>query len=149
MWPIGADGARWYGLEVPEERRLMAKVYAAPLELGDPPDFDQFIDADGRYDFTAHREAEEAWVASVQEAARQARPNSTKTSIVGEVVRFPAGDGYAVYVVWNTNPVELVWCPVGDAWSIPEAHARGLRASDLRELVARDRRLAELFGSKS
>lgn len=121
----------------------MAKVYSPPAEVGDVPDFTDF-DTDGRYDFEAHYRAERAWIETIAEVARKHH----KGDVVGEVIYFPMGDGQAQYLIWNTNPCELVWLPVGDAWSIPTAHARGLRTSDVREMVKAERSLSELFGGK-
>jgi hypothetical protein len=122
----------------------MATVYAAPTDLGDPPGFSQFRDGNGRLDFQAHRAAEDAWVATISAAARAANP---RCDIAGEIVTFPIADGAAMYVIWNTKT--LIHCPVGDAWQIPDAHARGLRAADLRDLVNRRKRMAELFGGRT
>lgn len=122
----------------------MATVYAPPKHLGAPPDFSSFSDASGRYDFEAHNKAEQAWVKTVQDEARA----RNKGDIVGEIVRFPMADGYAQYVVWSTNPAALIHLPVGDAWDIPEAHARGLRTSDLRQQVAAHKAMDKLFGRK-
>lgn len=117
----------------------MANVYSAPSSLGDPPDFSDFRGDDGRYDFKAHMAAEEAWIETVKEAARAAHP---KSDIAGKTVYFPVADGSAVYVIWDGK--SLIHCPVGDAWHIPAAHARGLRASDLRAMVTGP----ALFGEK-
>ena len=75
--------------------------------------------------------------------------------LTGEVVSFPRADGYALYMVADKPPktrgeaTSLVHLPLGDAWSIPEAHARGLRKSDIVAMVKRDREMAKLFGSRT
>ena len=80
-------------------------------------------------------------------AARFRREN--EGDLVGETVRFPAADSYAVYMVRKQKPLELVHVNVGDGWSIPEAHMRGLRITDIRKQVNSDRALAELFAKKA
>lgn len=70
-------------------------------------------------------------------------------SLTGEVVRFPVGDGAAVYMVAEGSTTFLVHCPIGDAWSIPEAHARGLRKSDIRDMIRREQRMRDLFSRRS
>jgi hypothetical protein len=122
----------------------MATVFRHPDEVGDPPDFADYM-IDGRYDFEAHHRAEQEWIASIATLAQEGAKGDT----IGEIIRFQRGDGYAQYLVWNTNPCELVWLPVGDAWRIDEAHERGLRTSDVREHVRRERTLRNLFGGGS
>jgi len=67
------------------------------------------------------------------------------TTLVDVVVRFPIADGFAHYIVTADRPLTLQHIPVGDAWTIPEAHLRGLRAQDIRRDAERDRHLAKLF----
>lgn len=66
--------------------------------------------------------------------------------LTGEVVRFPIADGYAQYMVADANT--LIHLPLGDAWQIPGPHARGLRISDIKAMVERDRKRAELWKRK-
>lgn len=120
----------------------MATIYAPPADLPSVPDFSDFKDEDGRIDFNAHLEAERDWVELVQDAARKAHTGN----LVGEIVRFGVADGAAEYVVWKHAPLQLVHLPIGDAWNIPEAHARGLRLADVRALVEQSRRYSEIFG---
>jgi hypothetical protein len=37
-----------------------------------------------------------------------------------------------------SKPLTLVHLELGDAWHIPEAHARGLRLADIKAMVERD-----------
>lgn len=123
----------------------MAKVFRAP-EGYDAPDFmDAFVD--GRYDFEADDRQTKAYIARLAEWCR-ARPDG-KGDLVGEVVRFPIADGYAQYMIMSHRPLSLIHLAIHDAWSIPEAHARGLRLSDLRGQVEADRRWKELFAAKA
>jgi len=70
---------------------------------------------------------------------------SSSGGLVGRVLRFPKGDGYAFYLVVKEVPLTLSHIPVGDAWTIPEAHIRGLRVQDVRDMIRRDDALAVLF----
>jgi len=71
--------------------------------------------------------------------------------LTGEVVRFPIADGYALYMVAEPPPktrgaaMSLVHLPLGDAWAIPAAHARGLRKADIVKMVAQRRSIEKLF----
>jgi hypothetical protein len=120
----------------------MAKVYSLPAGF-EPPDFGQFI-VDGRYDREADDRLHKEFIDNLATYARE----HNSGDMVGEVVRFPAADGYAQYMVWSHKPLSLIHLPIHDAWQIPEAHARGLRLADIRAEVAREKRLAELFASK-
>lgn len=113
----------------------MATIFAPPKGF-EPPEVDYV-----NYDHVAAMDAEDAYVARLAAEAR--RCNTGK--LVGEVVRFPAADGYAQYMVWKHAPLELVHLALGDAWSIPNAHARGLRITDIKANIERERGLAALF----
>lgn len=110
----------------------MAKVFLAPI---DPPVFN--ID-------TWERD-EEKYLADLAEVARKNRPGN---DLVGEVVRWPRGDGYALYMVWSTRPLELVWIEIGDAWSVEDALIRGTTLADVRLKVEQGRRVRTLFAKK-
>lgn len=118
------------------------KVYAPP-EGFDAPSFDDSI-VDGRYDRELDDRLHHEYLERLAAEARR----RNQGSLVGEVIRFPVADGYAAYMIWSESPFEAIHLPIHDAWQIPEAHARGLRLSDARDMVERDRRIAELFASK-
>lgn len=65
--------------------------------------------------------------------------------IVGGVIRFPVADGYAFYQVASAKPLTLAHIPLGDGHQIPDAHVRGLRAAEVRDLVERERALFSLL----
>ncbi|TJY57139.1 hypothetical protein E4T66_17155 [Sinimarinibacterium sp. CAU 1509] len=114
----------------------MATVYRAPSEFPPPKlDFSSGFNSG----FAAYQKAEDEYIARLATAARAQRPT---VDLVGEVVRFQIADGYAQYMVWSTRPLQLVWLELGDAYAIPEAHARGLRLSDIKQLVSMERAFA-------
>ena len=84
-------------------------------------------------------------VAALSVALRMASPGE----LVGEEIRWPRADGYARYLVAKERPLELVHLAVGDAWQVEDALIRGLRLKEVREMVARQHGLSELFGSKA
>lgn len=141
---------------IPDRKEAtLATVYNPPKDFRPVPDMDEFMITDPdlpykRYDYKAHDEAENLWIKELaDEARRLARlANSKGAGYIGEVVRFPRGDGSAMYLVWKTSPLELIHLPVGDAWQIPDAHSRGLRLSDIKDQIDRERRLTELFAKK-
>jgi hypothetical protein len=114
----------------------MAKVYLAPI---DPPEVDYV-----NFDLEAYDRANNEYL---EELAALAKQNGT-SDLLGEVVRWPRGDGYAQYLIWRTSPLELIWLKIGDAWSVEEALIRGLRVSDVREMVQRERNIRALFAER-
>lgn len=110
----------------------MAKVYASPLPA---PEYS--------WD-DPHRDWEQVdaeYIEKVRALAKEAHSGN----LIGEVIRFPIGDGQAHYMVWNTRPLEIVHLPLGDAYSIPAAHARGLNLSDIEEAVEYERRMRRML----
>lgn len=66
-----------------------------------------------------------------------------------KIIRFPRADGYALYFVKSVNPLVLQHIPYGDAWTIPDAHIRGLRSSEVQSMLDREKALRELFAKKA
>lgn len=137
---------------IPDRKEAtLATVYNPPKDFRPVPDMDEFMTDDPgtpykRYNHEAHSEAENLWIVELAERARQA--NGKGAGYIGEVIYFPVGDGSAMYLVWKTSPLQLIHLPVGDAWMIPAAHSRGLKLSDIKDQIDRERRLTELFAKK-
>lgn len=62
-----------------------------------------------------------------RKAARQAEAKSLR----GIMLRFHVADGFAFYLVVNSNPLTVQHIPFGDAYSVSAAHIRGLSRSDV------------------
>lgn len=90
-------------------------------------------------------EKEEAELAKVAEQIRGRNPGD---KLSGEIIRFQIADGYAQYMVESSRPLRLVHLNVCDGYQVLGATIRGLRLADVEAMVARERRLAELFASK-
>jgi hypothetical protein len=118
---------------------MPARVYAAPGEIGDPPEID-FRDSSIPWGDVLRPEQE--WVEKVVAWCKE----FGKGDLRGEKLDWHRGDGYAQYVVYTEKPLALIWLPVGDAWSMDEIFLRGLRLSDVREQVRRQKALSEIFG---
>ena len=109
----------------------MATIYSPPPGF-EPP----IITPD---DYKEHRwEAIESEY--IERLAQDARRTTPANPLVGKVVHFPIADGYAQYMVWRTKPLQLMHLNLGDGWSIPDAHARGLRLADVRTMIENERR---------
>ncbi len=119
----------------------MAEVYTTPEGFRDPPSYearDTMQEA-----FEDLRKAEEEWLAELVEWCKT--NTDSRSELVGEVIRFPRGDGTANYMVFRTKPLSLLHIPLGDSWDLPDYQLRGLRVKDVRELVKRDRALGDFF----
>jgi len=117
----------------------MATAYSAP-EGFEPPALNMDDFRDGSW-----QAKEDAYI---QRLADRAKMNGTN-ELLGEVVRWQRGDGYAQYMVWQTSPLELIHLQLGDAWSVEDALIRGVRVSDIRAMVEQDKRMREFFARKA
>lgn len=126
----------------------MAQVFGTPEDLPDAPDWSdpkrpEFRSGKYGYNLEAILAAEDKWLNELIEWCRT--HSDSKSELIGEEIRFPMADGYARYLVWRTKPLSLIHIPLGDAWNLPDYQLRGLRVSDVREIVRRQRGLSELF----
>lgn len=115
----------------------MATAYRAP-EGYEAPELDLAALRDGSWP-----EIEQGYIERLAELARQ---NGT-SDLLGQVIRFPRGDGYAQYLVWKTRPLSLIHLELGDAWAVEEALIRGLRLADVKGMVEQQQRLRAIFSS--
>jgi hypothetical protein len=67
-------------------------------------------------------------------------------SVEGGLVSFGVADGSAHYVVVKEKPLTLQHVPYGDAYQIPYVMIRGLRKSDILDMLKRDRGMKSIFG---
>lgn len=85
----------------------------------------------------------------VEAEAKEAQDRWSDTGdILGAIYREPYADGYATYKVTNLSPFTVAHVAVGDAWSLPAPHIRGLTADDVHDRMYGDLKLRELFGRK-
>jgi hypothetical protein len=108
----------------------MATVFSAP-EGYDPPAFNM----------DTWQKDEDEYLARL---ADRCKMNGT-SDLLGETIKFPRGDGYALYMVWQTRPLQLIHVAIGDAWQVEDALIRGLRVADIREQLDRAARMRALF----
>jgi hypothetical protein len=98
-------------------------------------------------DFQQHLEAEDEALRKAQLDAK-AKTGVLLNTLVGELLRWPRGDGHAVYMITKERPFTIAHVQIGDAWEIEAALIRGLRMEDARLMVEQDRKIAELFRRK-
>lgn len=121
---------------------MSATIYAPPDEVGEIP----WIDFSARNEKSIDEilAPEREWEDKLKEWARREGQGELR----GEEWSYQRNDGYARYVVFSEQPLALVHIPTGDGYQIDEITRRGLRLSDVREDVARQKKMAELFGQK-
>jgi hypothetical protein len=115
------------------------KVFTSPIPV---PEFSEFY-VDGKFDIGKMTEIEAAYTASV---AKWLTDHGYHHKLTGQIVRFPVADGAAEYMIMNGT--SMLHLPLGDAWQIPDAHARGIRITDIRNELDRSRKIRELFAQK-
>jgi hypothetical protein len=87
------------------------------------------------------REREKAELRRVSQILQEEKTGD----LVGETLRWQRADGYAQYIIVSEKPFAIAHLVIGDAYSVEEALIRGLRLSDAREMVRRERGMKELF----
>lgn len=117
------------------------QVFLPPEELT-LKDMTTFLDANNQIDFDAYDAAEKKFIQDVKEWCKA----NSNCPDAGEELNFPMGDGYAQYILLDYK--RMVFLPVGDEWSIADAHARGLRKADLVEMVRINRARTAYFTKK-
>lgn len=96
-------------------------------------------------DWEAQRERDAQYFAEVERVCRE-RSRTPEDDIVGQTVKWQRADGYAIYAIVSTAPLEIVWVPYGDAWTVEEPLIRGLNLEDVTGMVERERAIREVFG---
>lgn len=109
----------------------MAKVFASPIKYDYPDDWKNWQEHDEKY----MKELKDFVLTNTK----------SKNGYIGETIRFPIADGYAIYMVANTKPLEVIHVPTGDAWQADPILLRGLRVSDVKERINMDKEIAKIF----
>ena len=112
----------------------MAEIFNPPAEIK-VPEFNW-------EDLKANKEAEDKFIADLKKFCLSRK----KEKNVGEVIKFPAADGYALYMVASMKPVELVHIPIGDAWCFQYAHL--LTEKEIQENIDQEKAMEKLFSNK-
>jgi len=62
---------------------------------------------------------------------------------VGEVIKFPVADGYALYMVYSMNPLELIHIDIMDGYQFEYVDL--MTPEKVMELIKREKALKKLF----
>lgn len=65
---------------------------------------------------------------------------------VGEVIKFPVGDGYAQYMVASMRPLRLIHLKLGDVWKFE--YADRLTAKDVQDKIDQVKAIRKIFTIK-
>ena len=60
-----------------------------------------------------------------------------KHGIVGKIIKFGVADGYAMYLVMNSKPLQLCHIPFMDGYYAHPVLLRGLRVADVKTMTSR------------
>lgn len=113
----------------------MAKIY-------NPPEGFEF-----EFDISADwQKKEEEYIERLRNYCKE--NTDSKSPLVGVIFRIPCADGYALYMVFRTKPLEMIHVPVGDAWDAPDYQTRGIRLADIKKQVEFDKYWKELQKKK-
>lgn len=98
------------------------------------------------FSVTPGSEEDKNWQAMVElQAKSDALPEQ---EVVGRVLKWNRGDGYAIYVVVDDHPLTLQWVPFGDRWRVENALIKGLDLEEVRRMVAQHNAFRQLFGRR-
>lgn len=111
---------------------MSAKVYQAPKEVSLPEFSFQNV--------SAWQENEKKYIEQLKEHLKKMNYVGKN---VGEILKFPAADGYAQYMVISMKPLMLIHLELGDAWTFQYAHL--LTAKEVQQQIDAEKRLNEFL----
>lgn len=109
--------------------------YAGSLEPDFKPDYTNYEENDRK---------ESEWLANLKASLRA----KSKGDLVGELLKFPAADGYARYIITKQRPLTVAHLSLGDAWQADGATIRGIRLQDAKARVASEREQRKFFDDR-
>jgi hypothetical protein len=113
----------------------MAKIFSPPSEI--------IIPTLDWKDIPKYKAECEKYIQDLKDYFKRYAPDVEE---IGEIVKFPVADGYALYMVATLKPLELVHIPTWDAYEFQ--YANRLTKKDILLQIKRDRDLQKLFPKK-
>lgn len=92
-----------------------------------------------KFDRDGLKKAEDEW----EEKLRTWCKEHSKDKLASKIVKEPVADGQAMYMVFNTKPVQLIHIPFGDSYEFQWAHR--WTASDIKLMVKRDEQIQAMI----
>lgn len=127
---------------------MAAEVYRTPPEC-EEPSFDSFFKPGGGMDTEAYFKAVQTHREKLAEWCRQNTFNQRPHALIGETISWPVADGRAEYMVLSTTPLQLIHLDYVDGYQVDDVMLRGLRVSDVKEMVRQRKAIEDLFGNKT
>ena len=95
------------------------------------------------FDLQTWRQDDERYISKCRDLCRA----NGDHPLLGQVVRWQRADGYAEYMVFNIEPLELIHLPLGDAYEVEAPLIRGLERQDIEEMIEREDRIRKIFAN--
>ena len=97
------------------------------------------------YNRDEHQAKQNAFIARLKDWCIERIKNSGKktSDYIGEIIRFPVADGYAIYMVASTSPAQLIHIPFDDAYQYAYAHR--LTTADIKQEVDRAKAFEKIW----
>ncbi len=114
----------------------MGKVYSAPDEIKLP------VINFGKTTSKEWLENDAKYLSELSAWCKRRNPNDP--DYVGEVLRFPVADGYALYMVAALKPIQLIHIELGDAYVFK--YAELLKKADIKDKIDKSKEINTLFG---
>jgi len=114
---------------------MAAKIYTAPKEIKLPEN--SFTD------IASWEKNDAKYISELKTFLKEQGYNEKNT---GEILQFPAADGYAMYMVASMKPLRLIHLELGDAWCFQYANL--LTAKVVQEKIDQQNALNKIFGGK-
>jgi len=110
----------------------MAEIFSAPESIKKPVlDF---------ANIEQWQKDEEEYIEKIKQVLLNHYDDKTN---VGEIIRFPVGDGHACYMVMQMSPPQLLHLEVGDCWEFQ--YIERLTKEDIQQKIDQAKALAKLF----
>jgi len=113
----------------------MAKVYSAPEQIKVP--------GINFGDFKKYEEDCKKYLEELRNFLLKRKVGKN----IGEIIKFPAADGYAQYMVASMRPLEIVHIPLWDGWDFHYAHL--LTAKEVQKKIDQEKTILEMFSKKN
>jgi len=117
---------------------MSAEIYNAPEEVKQPT-----IDW-SNYDHEKYQAACDKYLQALKAKLQEM---GFRGKNVGEVVKFPIADGYAMYMVISMRPLRLMHIPLGDSYHYPNVDL--MTAQRIQEVIDAQKALEEMIANNT
>jgi hypothetical protein len=118
----------------------MAKAYSPPAGYEYHYDYSNF-------DRDACTKSEEDYIERLRKYCKD--NTDSRSNLVGETIEFQVADGYAVYMIFTTSPLQLIHVPIVDAYQVDACTIRGLRVKDIKDKLKWKKKMKSMFSAQT